>query len=144
MSIFLSFYGRVTSPESAESVPFYWLLSKDSVLIFLRETFTRSWLNWRLSLANVCPELKFLFQFPLTKKMAFWPNRLLANHLPFSFPHYSNQVRMPEWPGFVTLFNRLQVLECKELTFLLLTVKLSACWFKHRGLGEFTSLSLSR
>ena len=48
---------RFLSPEPAESAPFCWLLSKDSVLLFLWETELAS-----LSLANICPELNFLFQ----------------------------------------------------------------------------------
>ena len=70
------FYGRATSPESAESALSAVFCPKDSVLIFLLETFSRDWLNWCLSLANVCPELNFLFQISSNEKMAFFGLRV--------------------------------------------------------------------
>ena len=38
----------------------------------------------------------------------------------FSLLPALDPVVMPEWPGFHSFFNRLQVMECKELTFILL------------------------
>ena len=46
---------------------------------FFTETFPWSWLNWCLSLTNVCPELNFLFQISFNEKhgifglMVYWP-----------------------------------------------------------------------
>ena len=34
--------------------------------------FPGAWLNWRLSLANVCPELNFLFQTSAIEKDGVW------------------------------------------------------------------------
>ena len=47
--------------------PFCYLLFKDSILLF-----RGAWLTWPPSLANVCPELKILFQISSDEKVLFF------------------------------------------------------------------------
>ena len=91
---FSLFYGRMTSPESAESVSF----SAD----FCPKTWFDSFygrlslelaVKWHLSLTDFCPKLKILFQIYLTEKWHFGAKGLWANHLTFSFSHYFIQLR---------------------------------------------------
>ena len=106
--------------------------------------FPRSWMNWRLSLANVCPELKicftgegppgvwavnrrlrrllssnwrFFFQISLTEKWHFGAKGSMNQSFDFFLLQLLNPVMIPEWPGFLSLINRLRVIECEELTF---------------------------
>ena len=93
---FLSFYGRVTSRSLLTSaICLYRWLFPNSVLLFLWETFPRLGWDWRLYLTDFCPTLKILFQISLTEKWHFGAKGLWANHLTFSFSHYSIQSRYP-------------------------------------------------
>ena len=62
----------------------------NSVLLFLRETFPG--VGWKLACLSTLTsvqKLKILFQISLTAKWHFDAKGLWANHLTFSFSHYS-------------------------------------------------------
>ena len=79
------------------------------------------------------------------RKIAFWREGSMGQSFDFFLLPLFHPVTIHEWPGFLSLFNRLQVIECGELTciHIALTVSLSACWFKPRRVEELTSPSLS-
>ena len=114
---FLSFTGEWHPQNLAECTFLLSFVQRFCSLLFT-DDFHRAWLNWRLSLANVCPELKILLagegtsrslvisqhifprrllssnwrffsKFPLTKRYHFGAKGSIANHLTFSFSHHS-------------------------------------------------------
>ena len=106
---FLSFMGECHPPQNRLNQRlFCWLLSKDSVRLFL-QGIPRSWLNWHLSFTNVCPELNFLFQISANEKDGVWS---IGQSFGFFLLPPFHPVTIIEWPGFPSLFNQLQVIEC--------------------------------
>ena len=79
------FYGRAAFSRIWREVPFCHLLSKDSVLLF-----PGAWLTWRPSLANICPELKILFQISSDEKVLFWHKRVWSIIWLFLLPLFSS------------------------------------------------------
>ena len=129
------------------SVFFYWLLSKDSVLLFLRETFPGvGYKSACLSTLTSVPKLKILFQISLTEKWHFGTKGLCANHLTFSFSHYSIQSRyLSNLDSFLcpTDYRSWSVGSFDLCSPAVLTVSPNACWFKYSRVRELTSPSLS-
>ena len=70
-----------------------------------------------LSQAIVCPELNFLFQISSNEKDGILAKRSTGQSFGFFPLPPFHAVMIFEWPGFLSLFNRLQVIECEELTF---------------------------
>ena len=89
-TLFYSFYGRFF-PELAlnQQIFLCWLLSPNSVLLFLREAFLELAENQRISLADFCPKINIHFPISLTEKWHFGAKGLWVNYLGFSFFHYS-------------------------------------------------------
>ena len=90
----LFFYGRVTSPELAESASFSAdFCPKTLFYSFYGRLSPELAVNWCLSPLTFVPKLKILFQISLTKKWHFGAKGLWANHLTFSFSHHSIRSR---------------------------------------------------
>ena len=70
---FLSFTGERHFSRIRLMAPFCYLQSKDSVLLF-----PGAWLNWRPSLANVCPELTILPAGEGTRSFCYKSARLFT------------------------------------------------------------------
>ena len=140
---FLIFYGRVTSPELAESAYFSAeFCPKTLFYSFYRRLSPEFAVNRRLSLANFYLKLKLLFQITLTKKWHFGAKGLWANHLIFSFSHHSIRSRYSsDLDSFLcpTDYRSWSAGNFDLHSPTVLVVSLSACWFKHRRLGELTS-----
>ena len=97
------FYGRAAFLYNLAEGPFCYLLSKDSILLF-----PGAWLTWRPSLANVCPELKILFQISSDEKVLFFfffGAKGSANHL--ALLSLCHPVKLLQWPTFPSPSNQL-------------------------------------
>ena len=73
-------------------------------LSFTSKWHPQSWQNWRLSFANVCPELNFFFQiFSNEKKNVVWS---MGQSFGFFLLPQFHPVTIIEWPGFLSLSNQ--------------------------------------
>ena len=126
-----------------------------------------SWRTWRLSFANVCPELKILFAGEGTWSFGSKPTSLSANFCPQTQDPFPNFLwRKGIVLALKVLANHLTLSSTSissghatsvtyipfsvhgvqvALAFILTWIRLvlGTCWFKHRRVGELTPLSPS-
>ena len=125
---------------------FCWLLSKDQRL-FLWETFPRVGSKSAcLSTPTSVPKLKILFEIPLMEKWRFGTKGLWANHLTFSFSHYSIQSQYSSDLDSLlcpTDYRSWSVGSFDLHSPTILAVSPNASWFKCSRVRELTSPSLS-
>ena len=145
---FSLFYGPMTSLESAESASFSAdFCPKTLFYSFYGRLSPELAVNRRFSHADFYPKLKILFQISLTEKWHFGAKDLWANHLTFSFSHYSIRSRyLSDLGAFLSPTDyRSWSADSFDLhSPAVLGVSPSVCGFKHRMVGELTSPSLSR
>ena len=140
-------------------------------LSFTDEWYPQSRLSQRLSNADFCPELKIILRARDLPEFGFKPAFFSADFCPQtedSFPNFSNKkngilalrvygpiiwlfpcptiesghdTRVTWIPLFAQWLHRVRGIDYRS--YLLLTVSLCACWFKHRRVGESTSPFLS-
>ena len=141
------FYGRVTSAESAESASFEsWVLSRTKDSFCGRGT---SWclaVNRRLSPPTSVPKTEDSFPNFSNEENGILAKRVNGPII-WLFPSPSissgHDTRVTWIPFFVQQTAGNRVREVDFYSYLLLTASLSACWFRHRRVGESTSPSLS-
>ena len=124
------------------SVFFCWLLSKDSVLLFLRETFHGVGCKLASFSCRLLSQTKESFPNFSNRKWHFGAKGLWANHLTFSFSHYSIwSWYSSDLDSFLcpTDYRSWSVCSFDLHSPTVLAVSLSACWIKHRRVGELTS-----
>ena len=137
----------MTSAESAESASLFADFCPKTLLYsFYGRLSSELAVNWCLSLPTSVPKLKILFQISLMKRWHFSAKGLWTNHLTFSFYHYFIQSwYSSDLDSFLcpTDYRSWSAGSFDLHSPTVLVVSLSACWFKHRRVGELTSPSLS-
>ena len=66
--------------------------------------------------ADFCLKTEDSFPNFSNRKMAFWCKGSMGQSFDFFLLPLFHPVTTPELPGFLSLFNRLLVIECRELT----------------------------
>ena len=143
---FLSFYGRMISRSRLTSAICLcrWLFP-NSVLLFLRATFPGVGWDQRVSPTDFCPKLKILFQISLTENGILAPRvcGLIIQLFVLPLIPSAHDARVTWIPFFVQQATGHRVRVVDLLSYTILTVSLSACWFKYRRVRELTSPSFS-